>query len=107
MEFCWRRELLVGSRILVADAIEQFLEPWFAPRRGSLDVEESNFAFRQMVLFLQSGNVHRRCDPAVTLPIDPDENVALGQVRSVEFTWRIGACSRFKEHWGQTQSGDR
>src|SRR5437660_10105674 len=74
--------------------------------RGSLDVDELRFPTRELVLVLQARYLHSGGNPAIALPVEADEDIALGQVGPVQFTRWIGSCPRLEEHRGQSQLGD-
>ncbi len=83
-------ELLVGSGILGADAIEQPLQAGLARRGGRLEVDQPGFLARELVFVLQAGHLHRGRDPAIALPVEAHEDIALRQIGPVEFTRRVG-----------------
>src|SRR5215813_12110773 len=93
LKLWYRRKLLIGSDVFVANATQQILERSFPLGRGLLDVDQSRFAAREPVLVFQPGDIHRVCNYAVALPVDADENVALSQVGSVNLASGIRACA--------------
>ena len=97
-----RGELLVGSGILRADAVEQHMQVLLPLWSGCLDIDQLRFVTGELVLILQAGHLHRGGDPAIALPVEPDEDIALGQVGPIQFTRWVGAGARLEEYRGQS-----
>ncbi|MCZ7589933.1 MAG: hypothetical protein M5U27_13965 [Gaiella sp.] len=82
-------ELLRGREATVRhvvgrDAIQQRRETGLALLGGLLEVDELRQRAREQVLVLEPRDVHPGRDPAVTLPVNTDESVALLEVGAVE-----------------------
>ena len=100
------RERLVRHVAARADAIEHGFEAFLAPRVGALDVDELRLRSREEVLVFEPRHVHARCDPAVPLPVDRDEHVALFEVRAVEAAGRMCAGAHLEQHRREPQPLD-
>ncbi len=70
-------ELLVGSGLLCTDAIEQRLQAGLDRGGGRLDVDQLGLLARELVLVLQARDRHVRGDPAIALPVEAHEDIAL------------------------------
>src|SRR5215469_18926103 len=101
-----RRKLLVGGDLLGSDAIQQPLQGRLALRCRGLEVDQPGFLTRKLVLVLQARDLHAGGNPAIALPVEADEDIALRQVGAVEFTWWVGTSPRLEEHRGQPQLCD-
>src|SRR5262249_46043092 len=75
-------------------------------RSGRLEVDQPGFVAREQVLVLQARHLHPWRDPAVALPVEAHEDIALRQVSPVELTRRVGTRTRLEEHGRETQLGD-
>jgi hypothetical protein len=99
-------ELLVGSGILGSDAIEQSLQARLTFWCRGLDVDELRFGPRQLVFVFQPRHLHRGGDPAITLPVEANEDIALAQIGPVQLARWVGTCARLEEHRRQAQLRD-
>ena len=100
-------ELLIGQRALGPDPVEHPLQARFHPGGGDLDIQQPRHASGQPQLVLQAGDVHAGPDPAITLPVDPHENVGLLQVGPVHRLRRVRPRPRLEHHRRQPQLLDR
>src|SRR5258708_33569097 len=82
------------------------MEAWLARWSRGLEVDQLGFVSRKLVLVFQARDRHVRGDPAIALPVEADEDIALGQVGPVEFTWGVGPRPRLEEHRRQPQLDD-
>jgi hypothetical protein len=74
---------------------------------GFLDVQQSRQVAAQPELVVQPGDVHVRCDPAVALPVQADEDLRLLQVRPVQRARRVRAGTELEHDRDQALAGDR
>jgi hypothetical protein len=61
----------------------------------------------ERILILKAGDLLAWCHPAVLLAIDPDEHLALRQVRPIEITRRMRTRAEFEHRRSQMQATDR
>ena len=101
-----RGKLLVRSGILRADAVEQHMQVLLPLWSGCLDIDQLGFVTSELVLILQAGHLHRGGDPAIALPVEANEDIALRQVGPVQFTRWVGACAQLEKHGRQAQLRD-
>ena len=101
-----RGELLVRSGILRADAVEQRMQALLPLWSGCLDIDQLRFPARELVLVLQAGYLHTGGDPAIALPVEADEDIALRQVGPVQLARWIRACAQLEKHGRQAQLRD-
>src|SRR5437879_1130211 len=90
--------------VLLSRLYELLHEAIASARR--LEVDQPGFVTRELVLVLQARDRHAGGDPAITLPVEADEDIALGQVGPVQFTRWVGPCPRLEEHGRQPQLHD-
>ena len=62
---------------------------------------------REPKLIFQAGDVHARPDPAVTLPVEADEDVGLRQVGPVQLPWWVWSSAELEHHRRQPKRRDR
>ena len=79
-------------------------QPGLAIGRRRLDVDEPGHPGREQVLVFQAGYRFPRCRPAVALPVDPDEDLALGQVSAVDLARRVRPGAQLEHHRDQPQA---
>jgi len=100
-------EVLVrGSRIGSEDA-QQRSEGRFAIRARLLDVQEPRHTGRESILVLETRYLLAGRYPAVALPVDADEHLALFEVGAVEILRRVRAGADLEQHGSQLQPFDR
>ena len=99
--------MLVRHLAVVPDPGQQFGQPRHAVRRRPLDVDQPGQPGRQLVLILQPGDPFTRRDPAVALPVDPHEHLALRQVGPVHRSRRMRPGPQLEHHRHQPQGGHR
>ena len=99
-------EVPVGVRALLLDPLQQAGQTGLAVRRRRLDIQQPRQPRGQLEFLLQPRALHARADPPITLPVQPDEDVALGQVGPVQLLGRIGPRPRLEQHRGQPQRRD-
>ena len=99
-------ELLVRSGILGADAVEQRMQVLLPLWSGCLDIDQLRFPARELVLVLQAGYLHTGGNPAIALPVEADEDIALRQVGPVQLARWIRACAQLEKHGRQAQLRD-
>ncbi len=107
LEFFGGVEGEVGGVVVGLDAGDEGLEAFVAVV-GCLDVDE--FRHRgggEVVFVLEAGDLLVGGDPAVALPVDADEDVALLEVGAVEVAGWVGACAEFEHDGGQAHAFDR
>ena len=75
-------------------------------RRRRLDVDQLWASSPEQVLVLQAGDLHLRRDPAVALPVQPDEDVALRQVGAIQVARRMRPRAELEEDRREPQLGD-
>jgi hypothetical protein len=78
-------EALVGRPVVGLDPCQHLRQPGLA-LRGGLHVDELGLVPRQEILILKTGDLLAGRHPAVLLPVDPDENLALRQIGPVQLT---------------------
>ncbi len=97
----------VRGGVVAADARDQLRQPLLA-MVGRLDVYELRHGWRgEVVLVFQTADLLVGRDPSVAVAVDPDEDVALREVRPVELTWRVGARAQLEHHRGESHPLDR
>ena len=89
-----------------ADAVNQRRQAWLLVGSGTLQVQQHGLARGQAVLVFQARDVHPRGDPAVPLPVDTHEHLALRQVGPVHAARRVRAGTRLIPHRHQAQPLD-
>jgi hypothetical protein len=100
-------EALVGNAALVRDPGEQLRQPGLAAGCRCLDVQQPGQSRRQQVLIFQPGDLLPGRHPAVALPVDPDEDLALCQISAVDLAWRVWPGAELEHHRHQPQPGHR
>ena len=73
--------MAVGRRGLCLDAVQQVSQVRFAVGRRCLDVQQPRQRAGQLELLLQAGDLRAGDELPVSLPVQPDEHVALRQVK--------------------------
>ena len=91
-----RAESPVGGLLL--DPGEQLCERGSRSGAGDLHVQETRQRPRQLELVFQPGELHAGADLSIALPVQPDEDVALSQVRPVQLTWRVWPRTQLEHH---------
>jgi hypothetical protein len=86
-----------GDPVVCLNTLDELGEPGLA-LVAALDVDELGHRTRQNVLVLEARDRLTRRHPAVSLPVDPDEDVALRQVGPVEVARRVGASAELEHH---------
>ena len=102
-----RTERPIRIRSRLSDTRQQLDEPGFAIGRRHLHVQQPRQPSRQLELVLQTGDLHARADPPVTLPVHADEDVALRQVGAIHLTRWVRPGAELEHHRGQPQRRDR
>jgi hypothetical protein len=82
-------EMTVRGRALRPDAGQQLGQAGLAVRRWRLDVQQPGQVAGQLELLLQAGNPRARGRMPVSLPVQPDEHIALRQVLLVHLPRRV------------------
>ena len=101
------REGGVRRGVVVADPGQELAEALLA-LRGLLQVDELRHVARgEPVLVLEAGDLVARRDPAVVLPVDADEDVALLQVGAVELLRRMRPSTELEHDRREVQPLDR
>ena len=105
-------EFLGGPERAVRDAgvrhpFQQLGQPGLPFGGRLLDVDQPRHGGRQLELVLQAREVHVRRRPPVALPVDPDEDIALFEVRPIEIAWRVRASAHLEEDRMQVHVLDR
>lgn len=100
-------EVPIGGAVLVADPVDQVAQARLAIWCRLLDVDELRVSGGQQRLVLQAGDVHVRSDPAVALPVQPDEDVALLQVGAVQLPGGMRPRPQLEEHRNEAELLDR
>ena len=74
---------------------------------GRFDVEQPrHIVGAEVVLVLQSGDLLVGRHPAVALPVEPEEDVRLLQVRTIELTRRMRPRAELEHHGSEVQPLD-
>jgi hypothetical protein len=100
-------QLLAHLAVQRQRLLQQLRQPRFTIRRRRLDVDQPRQPHRQLILILQPGDLLARCDPAVTLPVDTHEHLALRQVGPVHRPRRMRPGAQLEHHRHQPQRGHR
>ena len=98
-ELLGRRERLVRRRVVVADVRDECGESLLAFRRLFHVDELRHLVRRESVLVVETRDVLVWGDPAVLLPVDPEEHVALLEVGPVQLPRGVGSGTEL-EHDG-------
>jgi hypothetical protein len=106
LQFLHRGERLVGNVATITNVIEQFRQAGFAVAGPCSDVDELGDVDSKPVLLLQARDRHAGTDPAVLKAVDPDEQVALGQVCAVEVVCRMRPSPGFEHDWREVECED-
>ena len=93
----------VGLRRLLLDPRQQISQPGLAIRRRRLDIQQPRQLTGQLELLLQARDPRAGDELAVPLPVQPDENIALRQVRPVQLGRRIRPGAKLEHDRGQPQ----
>ena len=102
-----RRERRVRRGVVVADPPEELGEARFALGR-LLQVDElRHLGGREPVLVLEAGDLLVGRDPAVVLPVDPHEDVALVEVGAVQLLRRMRPGTELEHDRCEAQPFDR
>ena len=96
----------VGRIVVVADPLEQRVEP-LLPMLAALQVDELRDLGREVPLVLETRHLLARRDPAVLLPVDADEDVALLEVGAVQLARRMRPRAELEHHRRHRQPLDR
>ncbi len=105
-ELARRAERPVRDQRVAPDPVEKAVELGVALGRRLLDVDQLRTPATSLELVLEAGNRGVRTDPAVALPVDPDEDVALLEVRAVHVGGAVGARSELEAHGREAQRSD-
>ena len=97
----------VGHGARRPDVVDHRRQPRLLAGRRALEVQQHRFARGQPVLILQARDVHPRRDPAVALPVDAHEHLALLQVGPVHAARRVRPGAGLIPHRNQVQPPDR
>ena len=94
-----------------ADAVDEGCQAGLLVGGGSFGIEQHRLTGGQAVLVLEAGDVHAGGDPAVALPVDADEHLALlevGEDASARYMLprRVGTGARLVPHRNQVQALD-
>jgi hypothetical protein len=92
-----------------SDSLEHALQPRIALTRGTLDVHELRYPrpSGELVLVLETGDLHSGGHPSVPLPVDPDEDVALLEVGAVQRPRWMRTRSELEEDGDEPELLDR
>src|SRR5262245_25962872 len=71
-----------------------------------LHVDEPRLPGRTQVLVLDTGDLGFRRNPSIALPVDPDEDVALLEVRAVDVLRRVRAGAELEQNGYQLEPFD-
>ena len=96
-------ERTVGRRGLVLDAGQQISQPGLAIGRRRLDIQQPRQLTGQLELLLQARDLRAGDELPVPLPVQPDEHIALRQVRPVQLGRRVRPGAELEHHRGQPQ----
>ena len=102
-----RSELPVRGETLVSDPAEERPQCGISFRSRLLDVDQLGTPLTPLELVLDPGDRRTRCDPAVALPVDADEDVALLEVRAVHLVRPMSASTELEPHRRQAQGPNR
>ena len=101
-------QFVLGGGRLVAflepgtrSGLEELLELLLALRGRLLHVDEAWPAAAAPQLVLDPGELRARCDPAVALPVDADEDVALVEVGAIEVVRPVRPRTQLEAHRDQ------
>src|SRR4029077_6648294 len=72
----------------------------------SLDIQQLRQAARQVELILEARDLHAGTYPAVALPVQPDEDIALLQVCPVQSLRRVRPGTQLEQHRSEPQRRD-
>ena len=92
--------------VVVADPLEQLVEP-LLPVLAALEVDELRDVGREVPLVLEARHLLARGDPAVLLPVDADEDVALLEVGAVQLARRMRPRAELEHHRREGEPLDR
>jgi hypothetical protein len=98
-----RAELPVGHRPRRTDAVDHRRQSRLPVRSRMLQVQQHRLTSGQPELILQTRNLHPRTHPAIPLPIDADENLALLQIGPIHALRRMRPGAGLKPHRYQMQ----
>jgi hypothetical protein len=98
LELLRGREPLVRREIGGLQIGEESAQPILPIGRRLLEVQQAGAPARQPVLVLEAGHPLAGSHPPVALPVDPEEHVALLQVRTVELPWWMGPGPQLEQH---------
>jgi len=101
-----RAEVPVGIRGLLLDTVQQVGQAGLALGRWRLDIQQPRQPLRQLEFLLQPRHRHAGVDAPVALPVQPDEDVALGQVGPVQRPRRVRPRPQLEQHRGEPQHRD-
>ena len=90
-------ERAIRRAVVGLNALDELREASL-PRVTLLDVDELGHRARKEVLVLQAGDRFTGGHPAIALPVEPDEDVALRQIGAVEIPRRVGARAELEHH---------
>ena len=97
----------VRRPVVLPDAVEELREAGLA-LTALLDVHElRHLGAGEAVLVLQPRDVLAGRDPAVALAVEPEEDVALGEVRAVQLAGRMRARTELEHHGCEVELLDR
>jgi hypothetical protein len=102
-----RAEPLVGAATLVTDGGEERGQARLALGRRLLEVEQPRPVAGEAVLVLQPRQRLAGRDPAVALPVDPEEDLALFQVGPVQLAGRVRPGTELEQDGHEAQLLDR
>ena len=85
-----RTKRFVRGLTFPSELIEKLGQARLSIRRRFPDVDEPGLISRETVLIFKAGYLHIRRDPPVLLPVNPNEDLTLLQIRSVECPRRVG-----------------
>jgi hypothetical protein len=97
-------EVLERRAVVRPDPVEQRDEAGLPLAAGLLDVHEARHADgREVVLVLEPGHLLLRRHPAVLLPVQTDEHVALLQVGAIQLPGRMRPGAELEHHGCEAQ----
>jgi hypothetical protein len=101
-----RAESTVAYCALGPDPVEQAGQARLPVGRWSLDVQQLRQAARLVELLLKARDLHAGTYPAVALPVQPDEHIALLQVCPVQLPRRVRPGAQLEQNRSEPQRRD-
>jgi hypothetical protein len=102
-----RAERPIGGAGLLLDAADEGAQAVLPGDGRLLHIEEHRLTLSELELVLDARDRRSRRDPAVALPVNADEDVALADVGGIEVARRVRTRALFEQDRRETQRGDR